>query len=444
MYKKRKLKYINSKIGFHELKKRIIFVIISLVILRIGSCIQIPFININIFKKIINNNNNFIINMFNIFSGGSLNHASIFSLGVMPYISSSMIIQLITKLNKNYFENKINFQNNKHQINKYILYGSFIISIIQSLITVIGFNNLYKTNKYITNSIYLIFFITTVISLTLGTMLLIWIGNKITKKGIGNGISFIIFTGIISELYFTYIKLINKIHKGDITYIMLIFIIFLLFSIIFFIVLIESGQRQILINYPNHQGRKFFTSENTYLPLKFNMNGVITTVFSSNLITIIFTIITWIKNQYKLNCISFILKYFKPGNIIYTIIYFYIIKFFCFFYSKFIFDSKELSDNIKKSGAFITGIRPGLNTENYILKIYNKITFIGSIYVTFICLIMEIINKIINFKINCSGTSLLIIVVVIIDFINQINTIMMSSKYKEIIKKIETKKKIFY
>ncbi|MGK2896899.1 MAG: preprotein translocase subunit SecY [Candidatus Makana argininalis] len=442
MYQKTELKYINSKIGFNELKKRIIFVIVSLIILRIGSFIPIPFININIFKDLINNNNNLIINMFNIFSGGSLNHASIFSLGIMPYISSSMIIQLLKKLNKNLLETKINYQNNKNKIHKYTMCGAFIISVIQSLITVIGFNNLYNIKKYITNSIYLICFITTIISLTLGTMLLIWIGNKITKKGIGNGISVIIFTGIISEFYFSFIKIINKINKGFITYKMLIFMIVLIFSITFLIVLIESGQRQILINYPNHQGRKIFSTKNTYLPLKINMNGVVTAVFASNLITIIVTIITWVKNQYKLNWINLILKYLKPDNIIYTIIYFNIIKFFCFFYSKFVFDTKEISDNLKKSGAFIKGIRPGLNTEKYINKIYGKITLLGSIYVTFICLIMDIISQIINFKINCSGASLLIIVVVIIDFINQINTIMMSSKYKEIIKKLKPKNRI--
>ncbi|MFI4853125.1 MAG: preprotein translocase subunit SecY [Candidatus Makana argininalis] len=438
MYQKINLKSINSQIGFNELKKRIMFAILSLIILKIGSFIPIPFININIFRDLINNNNNnLIINIFNIFSGGSLNNASIFSLGIMPYISSSMIIQFLTKLKKNFLLNKIDFNNNKKKINTYTIYGTFIISIIQSLITAIGFNNLYKKNKYITSSMYFMFLITTIISLTLGTMLLIWIGNKITKKGIGNGISVIIVTGIISEFYILTIKIINKISKGYITYKMFIMMILLIFFIIFIIVLIESGQRRILINYPNHQGRKFFSTKNTYLPLKINMNGVVTAVFSSNLITIIVTIITWVKNQYKLNFINLILKYFKPGNITYTIIYFYIIKFFCFFYSKIVFDIKEISDNLKKSGAFIKGIRPGPNTEKYIFKIYNKITLLGSIYITFICLVMEIINKIINFKINFSGTSLLILVVFIIDFINQINTIMMSGKYRKIIKKLK-------
>ncbi|MFI4847248.1 MAG: preprotein translocase subunit SecY [Candidatus Makana argininalis] len=442
MYKKIKLNFINYKTSINELKKRIIFVILSIFILRIGSFIPIPFININMFKKLINNNNNLIINMFNIFSGGSLNHASIFSLGVMPYISSSMLIQLFKKINKNFLKNNINYENNKNIINKYKIYGTFIISIFQSLITVIFLNNFYKINYYIINSIYLIFLITIVLNLTLGTMLLIWIGNKITNKGIGNGVSVIIFTGIISEFYSSCIKIINKIYKGCIQYKILMLIIFLIFFITFLIVLIESSQRQILINYPNHQGRKIFSYKSTYLPLKINMNGVFPAVFSSNLITIIITIITWIKNKYKLNFINLISFYFKPGNMIYTIIYSYITIFFCFFYSKFVFDIKEISNNLKKSGAFIKGIRPGKNTEKYIYKIYNRITLLGSIYIIFICLFTEIISKIINFKINFSGTSLLIVIIVIIDFINQINTIIMSSKYKEIIKKLKPKNKI--
>ncbi|MFI4819102.1 MAG: preprotein translocase subunit SecY [Enterobacterales bacterium] len=443
MYKKTKLNFLNSKMGFNELKKRIMFVILSIIILRIGTFISIPFINTNIFKNFINNNdNNLIINMFNIFSGGSLNNASIFSLGVMPYISSSMIIQLLTKLNINLLKKK-NYENDKYKINKYTIYGTFIISIIQSFITIIGFNNLYIIKYFIKNLIYLIFFIITVLSLSLGTILLVWIGNQITKNGIGNGISVIIFTGILSEFYFSFIKIINKINKGYITYSMLIIILFLIFFITFLIVLIESGQRQILINYPSPQARKIFSHKNTYLPLKINMNGVVPAIFSSNLITIILTIITWIKSKFKLNWINFIYIYFRPGNLIYTLIYSYIIIFFCLFYSKFVFDIKEISDNLKKSGAFITGIRPGQNTEKYIYKIYNKITLLGSIYITFICLISEFISKIINYEINFSSTSLLIIVVVIIDIINQINTIMMSSKYKNIIDKLKPKNKLF-
>ncbi|QJC35736.1 preprotein translocase subunit SecY [Enterobacteriaceae endosymbiont of Donacia sparganii] len=434
------LNFQSTKKGFSELKERFIFLISSIIIFRIGSFIPIPGINVSILHSLIIKQHGTIIDMFNMFSGGALSRASIFALGVMPYISASIIIQLLTSIHPTFISLKKEGDAGRKKINKYTKYTTLILSIIQAIGITTGLSKLPSMHNLVINpDIY--FFIISILSLITGTTFLMWLGRQITKRGIGNGVSIIIVIGIITTLPAVIGQITEQIKQGDLNFFIIFSLLFLIFFITFFIIFIEKGQRKIIIQYARrYYGRQIYnTQQNTHLPLKINMAGVIPAIFSSSIILFISTMFSWFSNISNWNWIKNISIFLQPRQPVYIILYISAIIFFCFFYTILVFNPQETADNLKKSGAYISGIRPGEQTAKYIKKIIMKLTFTGSLYITFICLIPEFIRNIINIPFYFSGTSLLIVIVVIMDFITQIQTLIMSTQYESILKKINLK-----
>jgi len=433
MVKKLALNFTNSKKGISELKQRIIFVIVALIVFRIGSFIPIPGIDTNILSKILNEQKGTIVDMFNMFSGGALSRASIFALGIMPYISASIIIQLLTLVYPTLSEIKKEGESGRHKINQYTRYATLILAFVQSIGMATSLPNISGMRTIIINADFY-FYLIAVISLVTGTMFLMWLGELITEYGIGNGISIIIFIGIIAGLPSAIGNTIEKTRQGDLHFLLFLIVLMLIFLVIFLVVFIERGQRKIIVHYAQRQqGRRTYIAQSTHLPLKINMSGVIPAIFASSVVLFPATIISWFKvsNQW-LKDISF---YLQPNQPLYLILYISAIIFFCFFYTGLVFNPRETADNLKKSGAFISGIRPGEQTAKYINKIMLRLTLVGSLYITFICLIPEFMRSAMNVPFYFGGTSLLIVVVVIMDFIAQIQTLIMSNQYDSVLKK---------
>ncbi len=423
-----------------ELQNRIYFFLFSILILRIGYFIPIPGVKLYNINYILNKYNNSFLYFLKLFSNGSLSYASIFMLGIMPYISSSIIIQLFT-ITIPYF---INLNKDgiygKYKINNYIKYLTLFLSIIQSIllsIFIFKINILY--NKIIINKF--IFLITSIFSLITSTMFLIWLGDQITDKGLGNGISIIIFINIISNLP-NYILNFLRLYNFNILFLLKLFFIFIfIFFIVYFIVLVETSQRKILIQYAikNYQKNRysFLNPGNTYLPLKINLAGVMPSIFSSSIMILPSFFFMWLNNNNNLMIKKwfFYINIFYSKQLLYLIIYLLFIVFFCFFYTLLVFNPIEISDNLKKIGAYIPNIRPGVFTSNLIRKIVLRLTLFNSIYMCIVCLIPDFINEIMKISFFISGTSLLIVVVVIIELILQIQTLLISSKYLSILNK---------
>lgn len=435
MVNETELNFNNNKKNINELKQRVFFVIMSLIVFRIGSFIPIPGIDTSILSKILNEKEGTIVDMFNMFSGGALSHASIFSLGIMPYISASIIIQLLTLVHPNLSEIKKEGESGRHKINQYTRYVTLVLSVLQSVGIAINLPHIIGMHAIIVNPDFY-FYLTAIISLVTGTMFLMWLGELITECGIGNGISIIIFSGIIAGLPASISNAIEKTRQGNLDFLLFLFALIFMFLVTFLVVFIERAQRKIIVHYAQrHRGRRIYSATSTHLPLKINMAGVIPAIFASSIILFPVTIISWFQLNHKwefLNKISFFLQ---PNQPLYLILYTIAIIFFCFFYTGLVFNPRETADNLKKSGAFISGIRPGEQTAKYIHEIMLRLTLFGSLYITFICLMPEFMKNFMNVPFYFGGTSLLIVVVVIIDLIAQIQTLIMSNKYDSILKK---------
>lgn len=435
MAKKLAPNFKKPKKNFSELKQRIIFVIISLIVFRIGSFIPIPGINTFVLSRILNEQQGSIFDMFNMFSGGALSRASIFSLGIMPYISSSIIIQLLTLIYPTLSEIKKEGELGRQKINQYTRYGTLILAIIQSIGVTTSLPNLIGVHSIIIHSDFS-FYLTSMLSLVTGTMFLMWLGELITENGIGNGISIIIFIGIIAGLPSAISNTIEQTRKGDLSFLFFIFILLVIFLVVLLVVFIERGQRKIIVHYAQRQqGRRIYTAQSTHLPLKINMSGVMPAIFASSIVLFPATILSWCTSNNEWTWLKKVLFYLQPNQPLYLILYISAIIFFCFFYTALVFNPRETADNLKKSGAFISGIRPGEQTAKYIYKIMIRLTLVGSFYITFICLIPEFMRSSMNVPFYFGGTSLLIVVVVIMDFISQIQTLIMSNQYESILKK---------
>lgn len=422
--------------GLSDLKRRILFVIGALIIFRIGSFIPIPGVDLIVLAKIIEQQHGTIIDMFNMFSGGSLSRASIFSLGIMPYISASIIVQLLTAVHPVLIEIKKEGESGRRIINRYIRYGTLILGTFQSVGIVTSLPNV---SGLVINPGFS-FYCVAIISLVCGTIFLMWLGDQITSKGIGNGISIIIFSGIIAGLPLAIGHTIEQVRQDELHFFILILIIFLVLSVTFFVVFMEKGQRRILVHYAQRQqGRRIYAAQSTHLPLKVNMAGVIPAIFASSVILFPGTVISWFGSSTSWKLLTMISLYLQPGQPLYILLYAAAIMFFCFFYTSLVFNPRETAENLKKSGAFVPGIRPGEQTAKYINKIMIRLTFIGAMYVTFICLIPEFMRIAMKVPFYFGGTSLLIVVVVIMDFIAQIQTLMMSSQYESVLKKANLK-----
>lgn len=422
--------------GLSDLKRRIMFVIGALIIFRVGSFIPIPGVDLIVLEKIIEQQHGTIIEMFNMFSGGSLSRASIFSLGIMPYISASIIVQLLTAVHPALIEIKKEGESGRRIINQYIRYGTLILGILQSVGIVTSLPNV---SGLVINPGFS-FYCIAIISLVCGTVFLMWLGDQITSKGIGNGISIIIFSGIIAGLPLAIGHTIEQVRQDELHFFILILIICLVLSVTFFVVFMERGQRRILVHYAQRQqGRRIYAAQSTHLPLKVNMAGVIPAIFASSIILFPGTVISWFGSNTSWKWLTIISLYLQPGQPLYILLYAAAIMFFCFFYTSLVFNPRETAENLKKSGAFVPGIRPGEQTAKYIDKIMFRLTFIGAIYITFICLVPEFMRIAMKVPFYFGGTSLLIVVVVIMDFIAQIQTLLMSSQYESVLKKANLK-----
>ena len=428
MAKQPGLDFQSAKGGLGELKRRLLFVVGALIVFRIGSFIPIPGIDAAVLAKLLEQQRGTIIEMFNMFSGGALSRASIFALGIMPYISASIIVQLLTVVYQPLAELKKEGESGRRKISQYTRYG-----IATGLPNMPGMQGLVINPGFA-------FYFTAVVSLVTGTMFLMWLGEQITERGIGNGISIIIFAGIVAGLPPAIAHTIEPARQGDLHFLLLLLVAVLVFAVTFFVVFVERGQRRIVVNYAKRQqGRRVYAAQSTHLPLKVNMAGVIPAIFASSIILFPATITSWFGGGTGWNWLTTISLYLQPGQPLYVLLYASAIIFFCFFYTALVFNPRETADNLKKSGAFVPGIRPGEQTAKYIDKVMTRLTLVGALYITFICLIPEFMRDAMKVPFYFGGTSLLIVVVVIMDFMAQVQTLMMSSQYESALKKANLK-----
>ncbi len=422
--------------NLQNLKNRLLFLCFTIVVLRIGVFVPIPGINLYLLRDLLLKTNNSLIDIFNIFTGGSLFNASIFSLGIMPYISSSIIVQLFTIIFPHFVDFKNQINESKYKINRYTRYLTFVISTVQAFALSTTIVHLPIIKDIIIYKGILFYFIS-ITTLVTGTMFLMWLGEQISERGIGNGVSVIIFIGIISSLPTSLLNLFNNIKINSISYYKLFIIFFLIICTIYFIVFMEISQRKILIQYASrrfHVNRYF--SSDTYLPLKLNMSGVMPSIFSSSIMMFPYIILFWLKNTRYFTWISNLLYILYPKSFLYLFIYLFLIIFFSFFYTLLMYNSNDIANNLKKSGAYIPGIRPGEKTSSYINSIILRLTLLGSLYMSIICLMPDFMYEIIGVPFYFGGTSLLIVIIVIMEFISQIQALIMSNKYLSMLKKI--------
>ncbi|GGB17548.1 MULTISPECIES: preprotein translocase subunit SecY [Agarivorans] len=423
--------------GLSELKSRLLFVLGAIIVFRAGSFVPLPGIDAAVLAALFDQQKGTILEMFNMFSGGALSRASIFALGIMPYISASIIIQLLTVVHPTLAELKKEGESGRRKISQYTRYSTLVLATFQAVGIATGLPNM-MAGLVINPG--LPFYFTAVVSLVTGTMFLMWLGEQITERGIGNGISILIFAGIVAGLPSAIGQTAEQARQGELHLLLLLFIVALVFAVTFFVVFVERGQRRIVVNYAKRQqGRKVFAAQSTHLPLKVNMAGVIPAIFASSIILFPGTLAQWFGQNESLSFLSDLSLTLQPGQPLYVFLYAAAIIFFCFFYTALVFNPRETADNLKKSGAFIPGIRPGEQTSRYIDKVMTRLTLAGALYITFVCLIPEFMMIGMNVQFYFGGTSLLIVVVVIMDFMAQVQTHLMSHQYGSVLKKANLK-----
>jgi preprotein translocase subunit SecY len=428
----------SGKLG--DLKRRLWFLLLALVVFRIGSFIPVPGIDQAVLADLFKQQRGGILDMFNMFSGGALSRFSLFALGIMPYISASIIMQLMTVVSPTLETLKKEGESGRRKITQYTRYGTFGLALFQS----IGIAVALESQPNLVVEPGLMFRITAMITLTTGTMFLMWLGEQITERGIGNGISLIIFAGIAAGFPEAIAGTLELARTGAMSVPFVLMLFALVALVTAFVVFVERGQRKILVNYAKRQvGRKVYGGQTSHLPLKLNMAGVIPPIFASSIILFPATLVGWFGQSEGFTWLRDIANTLSPGQPIYVILYASAIIFFCFFYTALVFNPKETADNLKKSGAFVPGIRPGDQTARYIEKIMMRLTLTGSIYVTLVCLLPELLIVWKNVPFYFGGTSLLIIVVVTMDFMAQVQAYVMSHQYESLLKKANFKGGVF-
>jgi len=431
----------NKSNGLSELKDRLLFVVSALVVYRIGSHIPVPGIDPNALAAMFEQQSGSILDMFNMFSGGALMRLSIFALGIMPYISASIIMQLMTVVLPTMEQLKKEGESGRRKISQFTRFGTVVLATFQAIGISIALQNQTAGGLSVVLNPGMGFIGITTITLVTGTIFLMWLGEQVTERGIGNGISMIIFSGIVSGLPKAIGGTLELARTGEMNGGFIILLFLLSISVTALVVFVERGQRRIVINYPKRQeGRKLYGGQSSFLPLKINMAGVIPPIFASSIILFPATIAGWFGNSEGFSWLQDIATMLSPGQPVYVLIYASAIIFFCFFYTALVFNSKETAENLKKSGAFLPGIRPGIQTSNYIDKVMTRLTLIGAFYITLVCLLPEFLIVYWNVPFYFGGTSLLIIVVVVMDFISQIQTHVMSQQYDGLMKKSNLKK----
>jgi len=428
-----------GKLG--DLKKRLLFLLGALAVFRIGAHIPVPGIDPTALAELFKSQQGGILDMFNMFSGGALKRFTIFALGIMPYISSSIIMQLMTVVSPSLEALKKEGESGRRKITQYTRYGTVGLAVFQSF----GIAIALEAQHGLVLDPGVAFRFTTMITLTTGTMFLMWLGEQITERGIGNGISLIIFAGIAAGLPNALASTLELQRTGAFSIPVVLFLFAMILGVTAFVCFVERGQRRIVVNYAKRQvGRKIYGGQSSHLPLKLNMSGVIPPIFASSIILFPATLGTWFGSNDRLwpwvkTTLSDITNTLHPGQPVYVLLYASAIIFFCFFYTALVFNPKETAENLKKSGAFVPGIRPGEQTARYIEKITMRLTLAGAIYVTLVCLLPEFLIVWKNVPFYFGGTSLLIIVVVTMDFMSQVQAYIMSHQYESLLKKANFK-----
>ncbi len=421
---------------FGDLRRRLVFLLLALVVYRIGAHIPVPGIDPNQLQQFFKGQEGGILGMANLMSGGALSRFTVFALGIMPYISASIIMQLLTYVLPAFEQLKKEGEAGRRKITQYTRYGTLGLALFQSL----GIAVALESSAGLVMAPGVGFRVTAVCTLTAGTMFLMWLGEQITERGLGNGISILIFGGIAANLPNAIGGLLELVRTGAMSIIVALMIVVLVGLVTYFVVFVERGQRKILVNYARRQvGNKVYGGQSSHLPLKLNMAGVIPPIVASSIILLPATVVGWFSSGESMHWLKDIAGSLTPGQPIYVLFYAAAIVFFCFFYTALVFNSRETADNLKKSGAFIPGIRPGEQTAKYIDKILLRLTMAGAIYITFVCLLPEFLILKYNVPFYFGGTSLLIIVVVTMDFMAQVQNYMMSQQYESLLKKASFK-----
>ena len=421
---------------YGDLRRRLFFLLGALVVYRIGAHIPVPGINPDQLRQLFQSQQGGILNLFNMFSGGALSRFTVFALGIMPYISASIIFQLMVYVVPALEAIKKEGQSGQRKITQYTRYATLGLSMFQSF----GIAVALEASQGLVISPGWGFRLTAVVSLTAGSLFLMWLGEQITERGLGNGISILIFAGIAAGLPGAVGGLAELVRTGAMSIIVALFIVAVVCLVTYFVVFVERGQRKILVNYARRQvGNKVYGGQSSHLPLKLNMAGVIPPIFASSIILLPATVVGWFSTGDSMLWLKDIASTLSPGQPIYVLLYATAIIFFCFFYTALVFNSRETADNLKKSGAFIPGIRPGEQTAKYIDKILMRLTLVGAIYVTLVCLLPEFLILRYNVPFYFGGTSLLILVVVTMDFMAQVQNYMMSQQYESLLKKANFK-----
>ncbi|MDH3787619.1 MAG: preprotein translocase subunit SecY [Xanthomonadales bacterium] len=418
-----------------ELRQRLLFVVVALIIYRIGTFIPVPGVNPQALLQFMNSQQGTIVDVFNLFTGGALERFSLFALGVMPYISASIIMQLMSSAVPQLAQLKKEGSSGRQKITQYTRNFTVILAGIQA--GGVAFALQGQTAVVMAPGFGFLF--TAIVTLTAGTIFLMWLGEQITERGVGNGISLIIFAGIVAGLPRAVAGTLELVNTGQLSIPATLIILTLVLAVIYFIVRVERGQRRITVNYAQRQGRVAYQNQSTHLPLKVNMSGVIPAIFASSIVIFPSTLATWFSGSEGLGWLTDVSAALTPGNLAYTILFSGLIIFFCFFYTAMVFNSKETADNLKKSGAFIPGIRPGRHTADYIDFVLTRLTMVGSLYLVAVCLLPDIFRVLWSVPFYFGGTSVLIVVVVIMDFIAQIQAHLISHQYDSLMKKANLK-----
>ncbi|HSO81060.1 preprotein translocase subunit SecY [Thiocapsa sp.] len=423
-----------------ELRARLLFVVGALLVYRIGTFIPVPGVNPEALAILFDQNQGSILDMFNMFSGGALERASLFALGIMPYISASIIMQLMTSVVPKLEQLKKEGESGRRKITQYTRYGTVVLATFQAVGISMALQGQTAGGSALVSHAGMGFVFTATVSLVTGTMFLMWLGEQITERGIGNGISLIIFAGIVAGLPSALGGTLELARTGEMNSLAVLALFAMALAVTAFVVFVERGQRRITVNYARRQqGRKMMQAQSTHLPLKLNMAGVIPPIFASSIILFPGTLGQWFGSSEDMRWLADITAKLSPGEPVYVLLYAAAIIFFCFFYTALVFNAKDTADNLKRSGAFIPGIRPGEQTARYIDTVMTRLTAAGAIYITAVCLLPEFLIVGYNVPFYFGGTSLLIVVVVVMDFMAQVQAHLMSHQYEGLMRKANLK-----
>lgn len=421
--------------GLGELFARLRFVLMALIVYRIGTHIPVPGINPDQIAALFNQNQGTILGLANMFSGGALERMSILALGIMPYISASIIMQLMSAVSPELEAIKKDGEAGRRKISQYTRYLTVVLAIVQATGMSVG-----MANQGMAYSVNILFYVISITSLVTGAVFMMWLGEQITEKGVGNGISLLIFAGIVAGLPAAVGQSLESARQGELNILVLLFILVLALAVVYLVVFIERGQRRITVNYANRQqGRRQYQAQSSHLPLKVNMAGVIPAIFASSILLFPASIAQWFGSGGDADWLQELALAIGPGQPLNILLFAAMIVFFCFFYTALMFNPQEVSENLKRSGAFVPGIRPGEQTANYIDGVLTRLTVFGSAYITMVCLMPQFLVVMWNVPFYLGGTSLLIAVVVVMDFMAQVQSHLMSQQYESVMKKANLK-----